>query len=209
LKASPVPAKRDDPGEAPRGDGPAKIHFDVVGTCECSLELRAVDERSRNSKTELPIEPITRAACQHAGPSADRLAVIVGGDADPLVRDGNRSDSRRAAQLDARGTAGIGQRLIEGSAIDNRGPHAIGIDCDGAPIRGDEARRVRGVEDGLTGNVEFGERIQTEKAGAMGGNADAGVFFEDHDVVTALGEPARRDQPGGPCSDDDDVTQHV
>ncbi len=41
------------------------------------------------------------------------------------------------------------------------------------------------------------------------GNADAGVLFEDDDVVTALGELARRHQSGGAGADDDDVTQHV
>ncbi len=119
------------------------MHFDVVGTGERSLELRALDERARHAETELAIEAIARAAREHACARVDRLAMIVGGDADALVRDGNRSDARRAAQLGAGSAAGVGQRLIEPGAIDDRGPHAIGIDRDRAAVGRDEARGVR------------------------------------------------------------------
>src|SRR5207237_636899 len=124
------------------------------------------------------------------------------------VRHGNRSHARRTAKLGAGGAAAIGKRLIEPGAIDDRGVHAIALHGDRTAVRRHEARRLGGVEDRLTWDVELGEGLEAEQARAVSGNADARMLFEDHHVVTALGELARRDQPGGPRSNDDDVTQH-
>ena len=84
---------------------------------------------------------------------------------------------------------------------------AIGVDGDRAAVGRDEPGGVGGVENGVAGNVELGERLDAEKAGAVRGNADGGMLFEHHHVVPALRQLAGGHQSGRARADDYDVTQ--
>ena len=59
------------------------------------------------------------------------------------------------------------------------------------------------LEDGVARKVELGERLDAEEAGAVGGNADAGMLFEHDHVVPALRQLPRRHQPRRARADDD------
>ncbi len=57
--------------------------------------------------------------------------------------------------------------------------------------------------------VEFVERVLTEQAGAVHGQADIRVLLEHDDIVAHLREPRRRDGPRGPGADDDYVAHEI
>jgi hypothetical protein len=61
------------------------------------------------------------------------------------------------------------------------------------------------VDDRLLTDLGLLQRAGTDQAGAVRGDADASVLFEEPDTETRAGEIARRPRTGGARSDDGDV----
>ena len=61
--------KRHQPAKPTGRNLTSEIHLDVVSLTKRDLTLGAVDEKSRQSETEAPVESIIRAAGNDAGAS--------------------------------------------------------------------------------------------------------------------------------------------
>ncbi len=186
-----VALERDRPREASRRHVTAEVDLDARRTVERLLELGALHERARHAEAELPVEAIVRAAGEDAAARVDaRAAVDVDRDARSAHVD--RAHAHAAPQLGAGRAPGVGEPLVECRAIDDGRRRALRVHGDRAAVGGDERREVRGGQDGAPRQVELGEGVEAEDAGAVYGKSDLAVLLEHDDIVAA-----RRQDAGG------------
>ena len=141
-----------------------------------------MDEHARHAEAERAVEAIARAAREDGRTRLDGDRGVGRADGDRLRPARHAGDAHaglnRRAGVDGR----RGEIAIEDRAIDDRRANALGVDDDRGAVGRDEARGIRGADDGPPREAELVERVEAEDAGAVHGRADDVVLLEHADA---------------------------
>ena len=100
----------------------------------------------------------------------------------------------------------LGKRLVPADAVDRDGARLVAAEGNfTAPGRVDEGAGDA-VDYRVFADLRLAQGAGADEAGAVGGNADAAVLFEQPDAEAGAGEVAGRARTSGTGADDGDIT---